>query len=316
MPPIELPNGLKISAVSSTEAAVLYHEIYTTRAYWKHGIALNDGAVVFDVGANIGLFSLSIAQSFKDLKIFAFEPIPSVFSHLEKNATLHMSAATLKLINAALASKTGTAVFDFDPDSTFTATMRPDQVQGSIQKNAPISAWAEAITLDLQRIGKLSHLSSRWIVGGLHRPLSKPILVSIFWLMLALSELRKRFAVRRIECRLMRLSDVILSNKIERIDLLKIDVEGSESDVLAGIDSPDWARIQQLVIEVHDADGRATQMQKQLQDRGFQTVLDQEDWAIHKLLGVRTLYARRTRHTVESPTNAVEPTTIPVSQNI
>ena len=42
----------------------------------------------------------------------------------------------------------------------------------------------------------------------------------------------------------------------EKIDLLKIDVEKGELEVLNGIEDADWPRIHQIVMEVHDLDGR------------------------------------------------------------
>ena len=55
-------------------------------------------------------------------------------------------------------------------------------------------------------------------------------------------------------CRLRRLSNVLREERIGNVGLLKIDAEGSEMDVLTGIDAEDWPRLRQIVIEVHDAD--------------------------------------------------------------
>ena len=41
------------------------------------------------------------------------------------------------------------------------------------------------------------------------------------------------------------------------MELLKVDVEGSEADVLAGVAAADWARIKQVAVEVHGAELRA-----------------------------------------------------------
>jgi FkbM family methyltransferase len=53
--------------------------------------------------------------------------------------------------------------------------------------------------------------------------------------------LRDRFASEKLPCELRTLSDALRSESIERVDLLKIDVEKAELDVLAGIDDADWA---------------------------------------------------------------------------
>ena len=60
-------------------------------------------------------------------------------------------------------------------------------------------------------------------------------------------------------CRLRRLSDVMKEQGVERIDLLKIDVERAEEEVLGGIEDEDWEKIDQIVMEAHDEDvGRET----------------------------------------------------------
>jgi hypothetical protein len=38
---------------------------------------------------------------------------------------------------------------------------------------------------------------------------------------------------------------------IDRVDLIKIDIEKTELDVLAGFEGADWPRIRQLVMELH-----------------------------------------------------------------
>lgn len=45
--------------------------------------------VVFDVGANMGWFSLVIARQIKGCQIHAFEPIPKTYSYLEQNIKLN-----------------------------------------------------------------------------------------------------------------------------------------------------------------------------------------------------------------------------------
>ena len=64
--------------------------------------------------------------------------------------------------------------------------------------------------------------------------------------------LAERLTNKTFTCQFKTISDVIRENHLERIDLLKIDVEKSEEDVLAGIHEDDWTKIKQLVVEVHD----------------------------------------------------------------
>jgi 31-O-methyltransferase len=82
-------------------------------------------------------------------------------------------------------------------------------------------------------------------------------------------------------------------HNIENVALMKIDVEGSELEVIEGITDEDWPSIRQCVVEVHDFDGRVEKMRSIFEKRGYQTVVDQEEWDVHKLLNVFTVYAVR-----------------------
>jgi hypothetical protein len=62
---------------------------------------------------------------------------------------------------------------------------------------------------------------------------------------------------------------VLAEERIEAVDLLKIDVEGAELDVLAGIAGADWPRIRQLVVEVESFAERAAPITAILEEHGF-----------------------------------------------
>src|SRR5687768_5442289 len=104
MPVIRLSNGMRISALSRLDAALLYHEIFTQATYAKHGITVDDGDCVFDVGANIGMFSLALAHTHRRLRLFLFEPVPAIFAALQQNAACHLSEAEAHLFNVGLAA--------------------------------------------------------------------------------------------------------------------------------------------------------------------------------------------------------------------
>jgi hypothetical protein len=55
IPETTLPNGMKIFCLRKEEVSILYEQI---QEYFKNGIELYEGDTVFDVGANIGLFTL------------------------------------------------------------------------------------------------------------------------------------------------------------------------------------------------------------------------------------------------------------------
>jgi FkbM family methyltransferase len=60
-------------------------EIWGEETYTAGFYTPRDGDVVFDVGANIGLFSVWIARSAPAVRVVAFEPFPENFAALERN---------------------------------------------------------------------------------------------------------------------------------------------------------------------------------------------------------------------------------------
>ena len=91
------------------------------------------------------------------------------------------------------------------------------------------------------------------------------------------------------------LSDVIDTERVDRIDLLKIDAEGSEWEALAGIRDEHWPRIAQIAIEVHNRQtGQGDAIERLLRTRGYDIYVDakREDPVV-ALLDIRLIYALR-----------------------
>ena len=71
---------------------------------------------------------------------------------------------------------------------------------------------------------------------------------------------------------------MIAEEGLERIDLLKINVEKSEWDVLQGISAGDWPRIRQLVIEV-DQKQNLEPITTLLEQNGHEVLVEQRSTA-------------------------------------
>lgn len=72
--------------------------------------------VVFDVGANIGLFSVMLAD-LENIDVHAFEPIPATFERLKNNITLNHFDSKIHLNLIAVGSEKGEVEFDVFADS-------------------------------------------------------------------------------------------------------------------------------------------------------------------------------------------------------
>src|SRR5215471_10782016 len=68
------------------------------------------GDVVYDIGANIGYISLSLAKRVGSKgQVFAFEPIPQNFDRLRKNIEIN-NINNVQLLKVAASDRTGEAV--------------------------------------------------------------------------------------------------------------------------------------------------------------------------------------------------------------
>ena len=59
---VELPDGSPFIARNRNETRFLYGEIVEERSYLRHGVEIRDGDIVFDAGANTGMFTRFVAS--------------------------------------------------------------------------------------------------------------------------------------------------------------------------------------------------------------------------------------------------------------
>jgi FkbM family methyltransferase len=286
---VPLPDGTQVWASSPLEAGILYREIVTEGTYERHGITIRDGDTVFDIGANIGLFAIHVCRRFPGAALHAFEPLPPLFDALSRNLAAHAPRA--RAHNVGLGGEAGDAVFEFDPDMTMAATMYPTVLKEGADRRVAMSAWAVAGFADLHRVQPTA--VTALIVSRADRPLGRLLAVALGVPIAIGREVRRRVRLQRHTCRIRTLPAAMRDAGVDEIGLAKIDVEGAEEAVLAGIDEATWPKIRQLVIEVHDVNGRLDRLQRLLETRGYRTTSAREDWALHALLGISTLYAIR-----------------------
>jgi len=80
-----LRNGLALEARPRTLDVAVIKDVFWHRVYSPPGFAVEDGAVVVDVGAHIGAFAAFAARAAKDVAVLAFEPHPENFELLTSN---------------------------------------------------------------------------------------------------------------------------------------------------------------------------------------------------------------------------------------
>jgi amino acid adenylation domain-containing protein/FkbM family methyltransferase len=249
----ELPNGMAVVHQNRNETEYLYEEIFEKRCYLRHGVRLPDDACVLDVGANIGMFTLFVHQECARPRVYAFEPIPAIFEALRANCELY--APKTKLFAVGLS--------DGERDESFTFYPRYTMMSGQSRHARPESE-SEVVKRYLENLRR----EGRDDAGAL--------------LAEADELLAGRFQGETVTAHLRRLSDLLREEGIDHVDLLKVDVQRAEVDVLRGLDEEDWERIDQVVLEVHDApgtdsEGRVGEILALLERHEFRAVAEQDD---------------------------------------
>ncbi|MEU6474751.1 FkbM family methyltransferase [Streptomyces massasporeus] len=240
-----LPNGLTVHHQNESETRHFYEDIFDHRVYAKNGISLASGDTVVDVGGNIGLFTLFAHYEAPNVRVFTFEPAPPLFELLSRNVAEH--GVDAKLFNIGISDTEAEANFTFYPRSSGMSSFHPDEEE---EKH-----------------------NLRTIIANQHSTDAEARRLTDY----AEELMDVRFEAIEYTARLRPLSAVIREQGIERIDLIKIDVQKSERQVIDGIADEDWPKIRQMVLEAHDADGEVQRLTKLLEGRGFTVMAEQDE---------------------------------------
>jgi FkbM family methyltransferase len=241
-----LPSGVAVHALNGHELAYMAHEQLTADVYRLQD--LPPIATVVDVGANVGVFSLLAAAGGSGRRVVAVEPIPRLASVVARTAALHGVADRISVHQCGLGPSSEDATFTFAP--FFGAlSSRHREERADISRRVVL-----AIRMLLPRLAERHGVD----------------------LDAARARIQAELTEESIPVAIRPLSDVLRGESIDHVDLLKIDVEGSELEVLRGIGDADWPRIQRLAIEVNDVEGRLGLITTLLEAHRFEVVVEDD----------------------------------------
>ena len=224
---------------------------------------MREGDVVLDVGANIGIFSLWAHRRALGVKVVAVEPNPDVLPYLELN--LELAEADYSLFPFAVDEEADTVELTSFPQLTY--------LSGIGDRRAPAQRLIDSFrAAQARRSGGGADGEADDVHGQLSR----------------------RLATKHHRVRALPLSAIIESAQLDRIDLLKINTEGSELAVLRSLGPEHWARIGQVCVEVERASVVGPKIRKLLIDAGF-AVNEVADWNVGQDADVVYIYATRDR---------------------
>lgn len=179
----------------------IFKEIFMSDVYRMRALCagLPEEPVVFDVGANIGLFSVAVQEYRPRVQVHAFEPLPSNVEYLNLNLAKAQGGNSTIAIHACAVVGTetsGETTLHFDSHRGYSPVA---SILDSFEKENTDSISVKTCTME----------------------------------------------------------DIVSANGIERIDLLKLDCEGSEYEIVYTAGAKILNIIRQIVMETHDLDTNA-----------------------------------------------------------
>lgn len=259
-----LPNGLEIAHLNRYETDYVYGEIFRDECYLRHGININDGDTIIDIGANIGLFSLFALSRAPSANIYAFEPAPTVYEVLKANCDAY--GPNVRCFQRGVSDCAKSAEFTFYENSSVFSGVHSNESEDRAAVEEIARNMLTAATGDDSYESFVHELTA------------------------------ERLRPRTYQCQLISVSDIIRENRLEKIQLLKIDAEKSELEILRGIEDQHWPLIDQIVVEVHDRTQRLVkQIEQLLADKGYRCAIEQERLLTNS--GLFNVYAVRPERT-------------------
>lgn len=235
------------------EADFLFREVFRDNEYLRNGVTLPEHPTVVDVGANVGGASVLFGLVRPGARILALEPVPHLCGAVELNARLH--DLDLVVVPGAVGDVRGRTRITYYPKNTAMSGMLADGSDREVLKTY-LAGEGNSASAD-----------------GLDTTVAELL------------------AGEPVDCEVRTLGQALRGHSVDRIDLLKIDVEKAEWQVLLGIDDDLWRRVDQVVMEVHDLDGRVAACVSLLEGKGFSVLVDRNQELLNT--NMYGLYARR-----------------------
>lgn len=162
-------------------------EIFLNEEYGS----ISDDAVVLDLGANIGAFTIYATTGARNVRTYAYEPLPDFYAILQENVRLNRRDETVHSFNTAVAAEAGIRDLYLQGGQFFFPTL----------------------------------------VGATNNDSEERVTVCC-----------------------TTLAEIMKSNHLERIDLLKLDCEGAEYEILYPAPLACLKRITEIRMEYHNLD--------------------------------------------------------------
>jgi phthiocerol/phenolphthiocerol synthesis type-I polyketide synthase E len=240
----------EIYCLNEPEARATLHEIWDDKLYFQEGISILPGDIVFDVGANIGVFTLCAAK--QGAHIYAYEPIPPTFELLQHNIHLHGFDNIAHARNIGLSDRAEEKIMFHYPALSVCDSWTAQHSWFELMAENWENTLEILETADPDQYKAIRSLESKSQQQRAVREIIDNISASPVG----------------IKCKFDTLSGVIARENIQSISLLKVDAEFADWEILNGVKTEDWNRIRQVSMEIH-VQSDVAPISKFLSERGF-----------------------------------------------
>lgn len=201
-------------------------------------IVANTKNIILDIGAHIGCFSVYARKLNSVSPIIAIEPEPNNFELLKENLKLnHCKDVTVKQMALI---KSNVMLSEVASNATKSKHLIEEK-DPSTSPPAGGSAQDDEIKIVTLYLNKDSHNHSTFY------------------------ETKNSILVTAIN-----LEELIRKNKLEKIGILKIDIEGEEFSVIKNIKPDTWNLIENIILEYHDFRGNNhNDLENIIRSKGF-----------------------------------------------
>ena len=238
-----LPDGSPVAHVNKQETDSAYDQIFMQQAYLQHGIAIEDGDCVVDVGANIGLFTVFASRLARNLRMVCLEADAAAFACLSANAEAWGAAAKCLPFGSAHEPESAEAAF-------FEALSQSDTADDAAVEH--VASHTRASNQQRESSGNERFAGE---IGEANNPSQSAEAGSILP---------------------QTLSGVFTAEALDRIDLLRIHTP-ENAQVLGDLTPRDWSKIRQLVIRAdHQEDLESTT--GLLKRHGYEVLVEPGSW--------------------------------------
>jgi len=117
-----------------------------------------DHAIVLDLGANIGVFSVYATSTARNLRVYAYEPFPPFAALLRENIRLNKQGGAVGCFDYAVAGKPGSRSLHLAEKSFFFPTLLHSSASGSGGDETRVQCTTLAQIIDVNNLSRVDLL--------------------------------------------------------------------------------------------------------------------------------------------------------------